>query len=110
VIADFAKWVDMGAPDPRTGRSATAPAKRVIDIDAGRTFWSFRPLMRVEPPQVRNSDWGRTPIDRFVVAAQEQQGLTPNVMASAEPLVRRAYFDLVGLPPSPEEVAAFVAD
>jgi hypothetical protein len=110
VIADFAKWIDMGAPDPRIGRPAGAPAKRVIDVDAGRTFWSFRPLMKVGPPTVRNSDWCRTPIDRFIVAAQEQQGLTPNATASPEILVRRAYFDLVGLPPSPEDVAAFVAD
>jgi hypothetical protein len=114
VVGDLEKWVAMGAPDPRTGNAvAGAPtAKRGIDIEAGKKFWSFQPLHHVEPPTAVKDDahWCRTPIDRFVLAMQAQKGLHPNGMASREKLIRRAYFDLVGLPPTPEDVSAFVAD
>lgn len=108
VIADFVKWVEMGAPDPREGKAA--PAARQIDLAAGRQFWSFQPLEKTEPPQVKNENWSRTPIDRFVLARQEQAGLHPNPAAQRRTLIRRAYFDLLGLPPKPEEMEAFVND
>ncbi|MCE9605193.1 MAG: PSD1 and planctomycete cytochrome C domain-containing protein [Planctomycetia bacterium] len=110
VVDDFKKWVDMGAPDPRVGNATAVPAKRVIDVAAGRKFWSFQPLHTAAPPEVKDAAWGRTPIDRFVRAAQEQQGIVPNGPTSPETLVRRAYYDLIGLPPSPEEVALFLND
>ena len=110
VVADFAKWVDMGAPDPRTGGGAAIAPKRVIDIAAGKQFWSFQPLKVVAPPEVKDKTWTKTPIDRFIRAAQEKQQITPNGPTSPETLVRRAFYDLIGLPPTPEEVAEFVND
>lgn len=109
VIADFVKWVDMGAPDPRQGRKPGSP-KREINIEEGRQFWSFKPLQNSMPPDVRNGDWGRTAIDRFVAAKHEEKALRPNGPVSKEKLIRRAYFDLIGLPPTPEQVEAFVKD
>jgi hypothetical protein len=113
VIDDFVKWIEMGAPDPREGDGSAplvAGVKSKIDIEAGRKFWSFQPLATPQPPQVKNTTWVRTPIDRFVLAEQEKRGIRPSVVAQRYKLVRRAYFDLLGLPPSPDELQAFVAD
>ena len=107
IIADFVKWIDMGAPDPRVGKTIAAKG---IDLEKGRTFWSFRPLATGVPPPVKNAAWGRTPIDRFILAKLDEKGLTPNPPIGGERLIRRAYFDLVGLPPAPAEVEAFVKD
>ena len=109
IIADFTKWIDMGAPDPREGRKPGA-AKRVINLEEGRQFWSFQPLKSITPPDVKNADWNRTAIDRFVAAKHEEKALRPNGPVSKEKLIRRAYFDLIGLPPTPEQIAAFVQD
>ncbi len=108
VIADFEKWVAMGAPDPRTGE--VAKARREINIPQGRDYWAFRPLKPVPVPTVKNAAWAKTPVDRFILARQEKAGLTPSKPIAPEQLLRRATFDLTGLPPTPEEVAAFVAD
>jgi hypothetical protein len=113
VIDDFVKWVEMGAPDPRDDDGSeplVAGAKSKIDIEAGRKFWSFQPLANPQPPPVKNETWVRTPIDRFILAEQEKQGLKPSAMAERSRLLRRAYFDLLGLPPTPADVKAFVAD
>lgn len=109
VIADFVKWVEMGAPDPRDG-IVVKPVKDQIDIKAGRKFWSFQPLKTVKPPQVKNTAWGRSDIDRFILAPLESKGLSPNEQAGRRTLVRRVYFDMWGLPPSPAEMEAFVND
>jgi hypothetical protein len=109
VIADFARWIDAGAPDPRDGKAAQ-PKPREIDLVAGRQFWSFQPLKDVVPPEVSNAAWAKTPIDRFILAKQTEHALTANAPAGKEKLIRRAYFDLVGLPPTPEQLAAFIAD
>ena len=108
VIADFEKWIAMGAPDPRTGE--VAKARREISIPQGRDYWAFRPLKPVTVPSVKNAAWAKTPIDRFILAKQEAVKVTPSRPASPEQLLRRATFDLTGLPPTVEEVAAFVAD
>ncbi|MFO0866962.1 MAG: DUF1549 domain-containing protein, partial [Gemmataceae bacterium] len=108
IIADFEKWIAMGAPDPRDG--VTKTAKREIDVEEGRKFWSFQPLAKVDPPNVRKADWAKSPIDRFILAKLEAKQLRPNEPASREKLLRRAYFDLVGLPPAPEEREAFLSD
>ncbi len=108
VIADFVKWIDSGAADPRGGEPAK-PA-RVIDLVEGRKFWSFQPLTVAKPPAVKNEAWARNAVDLFVLSKQEAMGLTPNGPAAKEKLIRRASFDLVGLPPTPEQVAAFLSD
>ena len=109
IIADVAKWIDMGAPDPRHGDAQIKP-KRDINIEEGRHWWAFQPLRVVALPQVPHTAADLTAIDRFVLSAQSQHGLTPSSQASKEKLIRRAYFDLIGLPPTPEQVDAFVND
>lgn len=108
IIADFAKWIDMGAPDPRL-ESASLPGKRQIDLEEGRKFWSFQPLGSPTPPVTSGAET-KSPVDQFVLAKQLEHGIKPNVSASREKLIRRVYFDLVGLPPTPEQVDAFVQD
>ena len=103
VIADFAKWIELGAPDPRGGEAPVKP-KREIDLDEGKQWWAFQPLHDVPLPDASK------PIDGFIRQAQQTQGLQPNLPASKEKLIRRAYFDVIGLPPTPEQAAAFVAD
>ncbi len=114
VVADLEKWVAMGAPDPRTAPAdaggPVASTKRVIDIAASREYWAFKPLAHPAVPLANRSDWGRTAIDQFILAQQEQRGVTPNEPIAKAQLIRRAYFDLIGLPPTPAEVEAFVAD
>jgi cytochrome c553 len=108
VMADFEKWVAMGAPDPRTvGAAAVA---ETINWNAARTFWSFQQPHKPAEPKVRNAGWARTPIDRFILAKLEAEGLHPVAPASRQALIRRATFDLIGLPPTPEEVEAFTND
>jgi len=108
VIADFAKWIELGAPDPRDG--GVLPGKRTIDIAEGKRFWAFRPLAAAAPPAVKNAAWARNPIDRFILAGLEAKGLAPSSPLSTEKLARRVTFDLTGLPPTPDDVAAFVGD
>ena len=109
VIADFATWIDMGAPDPRDEPLA-AVDERTIDVEAGRRHWSYRRLAPVTPPEVAATGWVRNDIDRFILAAQEKAGIAPAPEAAKATLVRRVYFDLTGLPPSPEELKTFLDD
>ncbi|MEA3212811.1 MAG: hypothetical protein QOE70_5868 [Chthoniobacter sp.] len=108
VIADFEKWVKMGAPDPRDG--AAKVARKEIDIEKGRQFWAFQPPQAAPPPAVRNASWPRTDLDRFILAAQEAKGLKPNADADKRALLRRVYFDLIGLPPAPQDMESFLKD
>lgn len=75
-----------------------------------RNHWAFQPLRQVEPPQVRDSHWVSNPIDAFILARLESQNLKPSPQADKITLLRRATFDLLGLPPTPEEVEAFLSD
>ncbi len=109
VIADFARWIEMGAPDPRTG-DAPALAPRVIDIAEGKKWWSFQPLQTIAPPAAAEGARIAGPIDQFVAAKQREHGLTLAEPAAKEQLLRRAYFDLIGLPPTPEQIDAFAQD
>ncbi len=109
-IEQISRWIASGAAydAPLVDTAATLIDKKVSPED--RQFWSFRPLKVVEPPQPNDQRWSRTAIDRFVLARLEAAGLKPNAAADRRKLVRRAYFDLIGLPPTPEEVAAYLAD
>jgi cytochrome c553 len=109
VIADFERWIAMGAADPRTGAAGTA-AKKTIDWEQAKNFWSFVPPKAAPAPAVRDRAWPRTEVDRFILAAQEAKGLHPVGDAEKAVLARRAYFDLLGLPPSPGELEKFVQD
>ncbi len=108
VIADFEKWIDTGAADPRAGKQAVATDG--IDWKKAREFWSFQPPKMPPLPSVRNASWPKTPIDRFILAKLEAEKLTPVRPAAKRELIRRATFDLTGLPPTPEETEAFVKD
>ncbi len=108
VVADFVQWVERGAPDPRDGK--TTVVKSGIDLDAGRAFWCYQPPRHHEPPAVADANWPRGAIDRAILAALEAKGLAPVHDADKATLLRRLYFDLVGLPPSPEEIDDFVHD
>jgi cytochrome c553 len=109
IIADFATWIDRGAADPRIGPAAEA-AKPAIDFAAARKHWSFQPPVRAARPAVKNSAWPRTEIDYYILAKLEAAGLEPVAPATKRELLRRATFDLIGLPPTPEEIEAFTAD
>jgi hypothetical protein len=112
VIADFVKWVELGAPDPREapakGTATTQAAQ--IDWEAARQFWSFRPPERHASPTVSNGTWGRTPVDEFILAQLDAAGLAPSEPADRRTLIRRVTLDLIGLPPTPEEVQTFMHD
>ncbi|WP_406695938.1 PSD1 and planctomycete cytochrome C domain-containing protein [Singulisphaera sp. Ch08] len=108
-IALLTQWVAMGAPDPRTG-GAPAPTRAQIDLEAGRNFWAFRAPVDPPIPVVKNAAWPRSGLDRFLLAGIEEKGLQPAPLADKRTLIRRATFDLIGLPPKPEEIDAFLAD
>jgi hypothetical protein len=108
-IALLTEWVKRGAPDPRDeAPAAHAPASsRVINLEEERKHWAYQPLAKVSPPAVRDESWCRTDIDRFILAKLEEKGLTPTREPARHVLIRRASFDLIGLPPAPEAVEAF---
>src|SRR5436190_2944681 len=108
VVADFAGWIRLGAPDTRSKGSVAGPAKREINIDAGKKYWAFQPLQPPAVPAVKHPT--NNPVDAFVFAKLEAAGLKPNAAADKRRQIRRATFDLLGLPPTPDEVDAFVAD
>jgi hypothetical protein len=109
VVADFEQWVKMGAPDPRDG-NAPKVAWKEIDIEKGKQFWAFQRPKKAAPPAVKNAAWPHGPIDQFLLAALEDKGLEPVADADRLTLLRRLHLDLIGLPPTPEEVQAFLAD
>jgi mono/diheme cytochrome c family protein len=109
---EIARWIDLGAPydRPLVERAGAAPARAATFSDEERNFWSFRPIAAVAPPDVSQGGWAQTPIDRFILASLDARGLKPNPAADRRVLIRRVSFDLVGLPPTVEEVESFVAD
>jgi hypothetical protein len=109
VIADFERWIALGAPDPRD-ESTSATERPAIDVEAGKSHWAFQPPERHEPPAVQNAAWVQRPIDAFLLARLEEAGLEPSPVADRRTLIRRVTFDLIGLPPTPQEVDDFVND
>lgn len=125
-IAILERWIKDGAPWPETKWVETVPVvpgehlgnawidsrNPIVRIFGGQRLdlWSLQPVQRPEPPRVRRKDWPRTPIDRFVLARLESSGLEPSPTADRRALARRLYFDLTGLPPTPEEMRRFLDD
>ncbi len=110
IIADFVKWIRMGTPDPSDEAPTAAEAEAMIGQSKGeelRDWWSLKSITRPAPPEVRDASWSDDPIDRFVLAKLEAEGLTPSPPADARTLIRRASIVLTGLPPAPEEIEAF---
>ncbi len=108
VIRDFEKWIRMGAPDPRDGKSALI--RREIDFEKAREFWAFQPIERPEIPDVVTSGWVESNIDHFILSRLESKNLQPVADADPAALVRRLYMDLTGLPPTVDELGDFLAD
>ena len=110
----LSRWVAKGIPWPpvkaeqSTANSANAVGK--IKDDEGRGFWSFQAIKAVPLPDARETAWLRSPIDRFVLTRLEEKGLRHAAPADRRTLLRRATFDLIGLPPTPDEIAAFLID
>jgi hypothetical protein len=114
-VAAFEQWVKMGAPDPRVAGARVAaatsqPATPAYDYAKARQFWSFRPVTRPAIPAVLNPAWCANDVDRFVLAGMERRGLSPVALADKRTLIRRATYDLTGLPPAPREVDEFLRD
>jgi hypothetical protein len=109
VVRDFEAWIVRGAPDPRHSDVGGA-RKGKIDWDEARRYWAFQPLREPKLPEVRDASWPASPIDRFILARLEAKGLRPAPDADPRTLLRRVTFDLTGLPPTPEELDAFLAD
>ena len=113
VIADFEQWIRRGAPDPRTGEAQTVVAARTaetFDYGPGREHWAFRRIEDPALPEVENEAWVSHDLDRFILSRLEQRGLAPVAPADRRTLLRRASFDLIGLPPSEAEIEDFLAD
>ena len=105
-IDDFRRWILMGAPDPRTTKIGPDVSTK-IDVEQGRSFWAYQPLVPPTLPQVQHDGWANTDIDRFVSAKRREHNLHPVPDASPNALIRRLYFVLTGLPPSPDDVERF---
>ena len=108
IIADFQAWIAMGAPDPRVADEL--PTARRIDLDEGRNFWAFQPVADPRPPSVQDESWPLDPIDRFILAKQEEVGIQPVADADRYTWLRRVSLDLTGLPPTHTQIDAFVHD
>ena len=102
-ISALTRWVEMGLPWPSQSAAAAT-------VSQSSGHWSFQPVKRPAPPQVSDASWPLNPIDPFILARLDQTGLRPSPEAEKPTLIRRAYIDLIGLLPKPEEVDAFLED
>jgi hypothetical protein len=113
-IADLTYWVRIGAPWPDSKEVekplAAVAGKGFAITPQQREFWSFQPVRKPAPPPVKDAGWVQTPIDHFILAKLEEKGLKPLPPADKRVLIRRATYDLIGLPATPEEIEAFVND
>lgn len=103
VVRDFETWIKMGAPDPRMGIVVGKSSS------SASSHWAYQPLSKATPPNIKDS-WIKNDVDKFILAKLQESKLTPSELAEKRELMRRVYFDLIGLPPTIDEVEAFVAD
>ncbi|MBC7928115.1 MAG: PSD1 domain-containing protein [Bryobacteraceae bacterium] len=108
-VQDFVAWVKAGAVDPREGGSPVTE-KAAYDWSAEKKHWAYQPVVDSTPKPVAAPEWNRTAIDRFIKAKLDEKGLAPLGRVSKRALLRRVTYDLTGMPPTPGEVDAFVAD
>src|SRR3984885_8551584 len=116
-VADLTAWIKAGAVWPKTVISANpdandknAKSAKYVISPSRRAFWSFLPLQNPTPPEVKDAKWAKTEIDRFILSKLDHEGIKPVGPASKLDLLRRASLDLTGLPPTPDEIAAFEKD
>ncbi len=108
-IDAIARWIEMGAPWP--DEKAPPAAASAFDLEARkREHWAWQPVRATTPPEVRDARWPLQPVDRFILAKLEQKGLRPAAPAGKLTLLRRVFFDVTGLPPTPDDIAAFEKD
>lgn len=108
LVQRLQRWVADGAHDPRV--TATTRSEKGIDIEAGRRHWAFQPLRQESPPEVKQTQWPRGDVDRYVLAKLEAANLVPVADADGYTWLRRVSFDLTGLPPTVEEIRQFQSD
>ena len=108
-IGFLAQWIELGLPWPKSSETKS-PRKEFVIADVDRQHWAFRPMTEPAPPAVRDAAWSRTTIDRFVLAKLEAEGLKPSISADRRTLLRRASYDLTGLPPTWDETQSFLND
>ena len=103
------QWIKMGAPDPRTGDIDFVKNRSRIDIlKSQKNYWAFKPLKQPQTPTVKNTSWSERPLDKFILEKLEKAGISPNSKLSKQKLIRRLYFDIIGLPPTPEKIDEFL--
>ncbi len=107
-IATLTKWVEMGAPWPKENPSVATSKKEFNLAERKAAHWCWQPVTKPAIPAVRKKEWPQRPLDHFILAKLEEAGLQPAPAADHRTLIRRAYFDLIGLPPTPQEVDTFV--
>jgi mono/diheme cytochrome c family protein len=108
-IKVLTKWVQAGAPWPGDSKTIVDSGKFTI-TDEQRRLWSFQPVKAVKAPEVKDAKWPRSDLDRFILAPLEAKGLAPAKPADKRTLLRRATYDLTGLPPTPDEIHSFLKD
>ena len=114
-IADFQVWVEKGLPAPRSfqtanGTAVDGPPDAPIDWDKARQHWAFRPIQPTAPPTVANAQWNINPIDAFIYQGLVENNLQPNDATNRHALARRVYLNLIGIPPTIDELQTFVDD
>ncbi|HEX5102607.1 MAG TPA: DUF1549 domain-containing protein, partial [Pirellulaceae bacterium] len=109
-IETLTRWVKLGLPWPDGEAGNLVQHGPPVVDEAARNFWSFRAVVRPPPPAVKDQAWVKSPIDAFILARLEEKGLRPAPPAEKAALLRRVYYAVIGLPPSPAQVAAFLAD
>tara|TARA_Y100000588_G_scaffold56098_1_gene53727 strand:- start:14846 stop:18898 length:4053 start_codon:yes stop_codon:yes gene_type:complete len=112
VLDDFAKWISMGAPDPRDKPPSAEELAETTSWEAVRErrkkWWSFQPIHKQQVPEPADQEWSQHPVDKYLLAAMRKAELTPNKEADALVVLRRLTFAITGLPPTPEQQEAFV--
>lgn len=111
-IAAFEEWVALGAVDPRGSDKTQAVEESSMDqrIEQGREFWAFRAITKPKIPVVQDRDWPLNDIDRFVMSSADSAGLVTNPATDRRTFARRIHYDLLGLPPTPDQIEEFVHD
>ena len=109
-IDDLTLWVKTGAVWPESPKPPAPKGPTYVITPEQRAFWAFQPVRKAAPPDVKDARWSKSAIDRFLQAKRETKDLEPVKPADKLTLLRRAYFDLIGLPPTPDQVDAFLQD
>ena len=110
-VATLTRWINMGAPWPQEAAPTASTDRETFDLaKRASEYWIWQPVAAPEPPTVKNHAWPKNDLDRHILARIEAAGLQPSGDADRAALLRRLHFDLIGLPPTPEEVETFLAD